>query len=58
MVMATSTLSSTQHSDKLIVCINNIRNIVKANIVLPFENGIYALVGANGSGKSTLMECM
>lgn len=56
--MTTSTLSSTQSSDKLIVCINNIRNIVKANIVLPFENGIYALVGANGSGKSTLMECM
>lgn len=56
--MATSTPSAKQASNELIVSIKNIRNITNAKIELPFENGIYALVGANGSGKSTLMECM
>lgn len=45
-------------STNLTVSIKNIRNIKQADITLPFDNGIYALVGANGSGKSTLMECM
>ncbi len=35
--------------------VNNIRNIKKADIELPFDKGMYALVGANGCGKSTLM---
>lgn len=35
--------------------IKNIRNIKTANIELPFEKGMYALVGGNGCGKSTLM---
>lgn len=38
--------------------IRNIKNIKEANLDLPFENGIYTLVGANGSGKSTIMQCM
>lgn len=37
------------------ISINNIRNIKKANIELPFDKGMYALVGTNGCGKSTLM---
>lgn len=56
--MASSTSTMAQDSENLIVGITNIRNISKANIVLPFDNGIYALVGVNGSGKSTLMECI
>lgn len=35
--------------------IKNIRNIKDANLELPFEKGMYALVGGNGCGKSTLM---
>lgn len=35
--------------------IKNIRNIKEANIELPFDKGMYALVGTNGCGKSTLM---
>lgn len=35
--------------------IQNIRNIKNANLELPFEKGMYALVGGNGCGKSTLM---
>lgn len=37
------------------ITVNNIRNIKSANIELPFEKGMYALVGGNGCGKSTLM---
>lgn len=36
----------------------NVKNIQKADIDIPFDNGIYTLVGANGCGKSTLMLCM
>lgn len=36
----------------------NIKNIQEADINIPFDNGIYTLVGANGCGKSTLMLCM
>lgn len=35
--------------------INNIKNIKSANIQLPIEKGLYAIVGDNGSGKSTIM---
>ncbi len=35
--------------------VKNIRNIKSADIELPFEKGMYALVGGNGCGKSTLM---
>lgn len=38
--------------------ISKIKNITIANIELPFDNGIYAVVGANGCGKSTLMMCL
>lgn len=38
--------------------IHNIKNIKHSCIELPFEKGIYALVGENGSGKSTLMMCL
>ena len=35
--------------------VKGIRNIKSANLELPFERGMYALVGGNGCGKSTLM---
>ncbi len=35
--------------------VKNIRNIKEADITLPFERGMYALVGGNGCGKSTIM---
>lgn len=38
--------------------IKNIKNIVDAELDLPLDNGIYALVGINGCGKSTLMLCL
>lgn len=44
--------------DTIKVEINNLKNIQHATIELPFEKGIYALVGENGSGKSTLMMCL
>lgn len=36
--------------------IKNIRNIKEANLELPFEKGMYGLVGGNGCGKSTLLQ--
>lgn len=35
--------------------IKNIKNIKEADIELPFETGLYGLVGINGCGKSTLL---
>lgn len=35
--------------------VKNIRNIKDADVELPFDGGMYALVGGNGCGKSTLM---
>ena len=35
--------------------IKKIRNIKYADLELPFDRGMYALVGGNGCGKSTLM---
>lgn len=38
--------------------INNVRNIKFADISLPLNRGLYAIVGENGCGKSTLMLIM
>ncbi|MDO4301596.1 MAG: AAA family ATPase [Clostridia bacterium] len=37
------------------IVINKIKNINRALIELPFDRGLYAIVGENGCGKSTLM---
>lgn len=42
----------------LLIRIHNIKNIKDAQIEIPFDNGIYTIVGSNGCGKSTLMLCM
>ena len=44
--------------ETLNVKINNIKNIVSANIEFPFDNGMYTIVGSNGCGKSTIMLCL
>ena len=42
----------------LLIRIHNIKNIKDAQIEIPFDNGIYTIIGSNGCGKSTLMLCM
>lgn len=37
------------------VKLQNIKNIKEADITLPLNKGLYAIVGENGCGKSTLM---
>lgn len=44
--------------DTLKIQMHNIKNIVEAQIELPFDNGIYTIVGTNGCGKSTMMLCL
>lgn len=44
--------------DTLRVQLHNIKNINEAQIELPFDNGIYTIVGTNGCGKSTMMLCL
>lgn len=44
--------------DTLKIKMHHIKSINDAQFELPFENGIYTLVGVNGSGKSTIMLCL
>lgn len=44
--------------ETLKIIISHIKNIKKAELEVPFDNGIYTFVGANGCGKSSLMLCM
>lgn len=44
--------------DNVNISISGIKSIVKSNIELPLESGIYCLVGNNGCGKSTLLLAM
>ena len=44
--------------ETLKINISHIKNIKKAELEVPFDNGIYTFVGANGCGKSFLMLCM
>ena len=41
--------------ETLNINISHIKNIKKAELEVPFDNGIYTFVGANGCGKSSLM---
>ena len=38
--------------------INNVKNIKTADVIFPFNKGLYAIVGENGCGKSTIMLAM
>ncbi len=42
----------------LTVTIHQIRGIKDAELELPFDSGIYTIVGSNGCGKSTLLLCL
>ena len=44
--------------DTLKVTIHKIKNIDQAQLELPFDNGLYTIVGTNGCGKSTIMLCL
>ena len=38
--------------------IKKVKGIHSANLEIPLENGIYALVGGNGCGKSTILQSL
>lgn len=40
------------------ITIHEIKSIKHANLELPIENGVYAIVGNNGTGKSTIIYSM
>ena len=44
--------------DTLKITIHKIKNIGHAQFELPFDNGLYTIVGTNGCGKSTIMLCL
>lgn len=44
--------------EQLQIKIKNIKGIENADLCLPLDSGIYALVGGNGSGKSTILQAL
>ena len=45
-------------TETLKVIIHKIKAINHAEIELPFQSGLYAIVGNNGTGKSTFIYCL
>lgn len=44
--------------NNLKMTIHKIKAIYNAEIEIPFDSGLYALVGNNGTGKSTIIYCL
>ncbi|GIO33610.1 MULTISPECIES: ATP-dependent nuclease [Paenibacillus] len=44
--------------EKLLVEINNIKNIKKGVMEIPLEKGVYSIVGINGCGKTTILQAL